>query len=238
MTEVWKKIENSDFYSISNMGRLKCEYTQRQTIDHGKSIETRETHIVRIWDDYAKGGGSRKYCYHSIPNNDGTETNWAIHRLVATYFVPNPDNKEEVDHIDGNPLNNCADNLRWVTHEENMGYYSTKKRKVEKRVTTEIMVDGEWVSEKNPVGRPVGYKCSDETRTKMAERKLGRHQSEEHRQNMAEAQTGMKIVTLPDGSRHRVKVNSFEELMGLAQEKNWWVTEKELRGIWKLLGGE
>lgn len=43
----------------------------------------------------------------------------SVHRAVAELFVPNPDNKPEVDHIDGDKNNNCSDNLRWVTHQEN-----------------------------------------------------------------------------------------------------------------------
>lgn len=44
---------------------------------------------------------------------------WALHYVVAVLFVPNPDNKPCIDHIDGNKHNNRADNLRWVTHKEN-----------------------------------------------------------------------------------------------------------------------
>ena len=43
-----------------------------------------------------------------------------IHRLVAQAFLPNPMKLNEIDHIDGNPSNNIASNLRWVTHRENM----------------------------------------------------------------------------------------------------------------------
>lgn len=50
---------------------------------------------------------------------DGKQENRDIHRIIAILFIPNPENKQQVNHIDGNKLNNNVNNLEWVTASEN-----------------------------------------------------------------------------------------------------------------------
>lgn len=61
--------------------------------------------------------------YASITmTRNGKSVSVYVHRAVATLFVPNPDGKPHVNHIDGHPANNRADNLEWCTHAENMAH--------------------------------------------------------------------------------------------------------------------
>lgn len=59
--------------------------------------------------------------FSNVPDDEYYRTSsFCVHRAVAELYVPNPDNKPCVDHIDGNKHNNKASNLRWVTYSENM----------------------------------------------------------------------------------------------------------------------
>lgn len=53
---------------------------------------------------------------------DGKRKNKKLHRLIAEVFIPNPENKPEVNHIDGDKLNNHISNLEWCSHKENMAH--------------------------------------------------------------------------------------------------------------------
>lgn len=56
------------------------------------------------------------------------------HRIIAICFIPNPEQKPQVNHIDGNRLNNCVDNLEWVTNIENQRHsWASGKRSVSEK---------------------------------------------------------------------------------------------------------
>ena len=99
MDEIWKKIELCERnYYISNMGKIKS---------NNKILKTHKS----------TGG----YLYISVWKNNKVK-HIKLHRLVAQAFIPNHENKPFVNHIDGNKLNNCVNNLEWVTNKENISH--------------------------------------------------------------------------------------------------------------------
>ena len=67
--------------------------------------------------------------------NDTNDKWFLIHRLVALHYIPNPENKPQVDHIDLNTSNNDVSNLRWVTREEQMDNRSITTNTGEKYIS-------------------------------------------------------------------------------------------------------
>lgn len=85
---------------------------------YGRVISTnyRMTKKPHILKDKIDENGYHSVClYHN-----GIRNTYKVHRLVAEYFIENPDNKPEVNHIDGNKSNNAIWNLEWATRTENM----------------------------------------------------------------------------------------------------------------------
>ena len=100
MKEVWKEIPayNGDYF-VSNYGRIKS---------------CKRAPIIM------KPSHSSKYPYHKVQLfKKGKYKIFPIHRLVAENFIPKVEGKDYINHIDGNPSNNRADNLEWCTLSEN-----------------------------------------------------------------------------------------------------------------------
>ena len=109
--ELWKEIpEYEGFYMISNLGRVKSCATPRTTSPYYKS--NRKPKILKPLIN--KDG----YCEARLCIN-GKVKRPLIHRLVAKAFIPNPENKPEINHLDFNKTNNNYMNIEWCTQKEN-----------------------------------------------------------------------------------------------------------------------
>ena len=100
--EKWRDIPGYEgFYQVSDLGNIR-------------SIRFNKIRNMKSWDSH--GYRAVELCMN---NNRYTV---GIHRLVALTFIPNPENKPEVNHKDRNKSNNNVENLEWVTQSENVAH--------------------------------------------------------------------------------------------------------------------
>ena len=117
MNEIWKDIQGYEgLYQVSNLGRVR----------NSKN---------KLMKTYLRNG----YCRIDL-SKEGKRSKHSIHRLVATTFIPNPENKPQVDHINTVRNDNRVDNLRWVTPKENMNNPITRNKIVEITSSEEFRV--------------------------------------------------------------------------------------------------
>jgi HNH endonuclease len=137
LDECWAPIYGFPNYEVSTNGRIYGHYRDVFLIPW-----------VSEWGYYQVGLSNR-----------GEKTNATVHRLVAEAFLPGSNYLFEVNHIDGDKLNNHVSNLEWLTREENMqhahdtGLITPKRRQVENLDTGEIYSSISEAAQKLGCGR-------------------------------------------------------------------------------------
>ena len=188
--ETWVAVDGFPNYEISDMGNIRNAITKKVRAIHPKG----------------KYGHAQISLYGNGKNN-----RFQVHRLVALHFIPNPDNKPEVCHID-NTLNenglldNSASNLMWGTHEENCQFWNTRKRQSENHADVR--------GEKNP--------------------NYGKHMAAENKEKMMK-ERGKQVLQWADG-----RVVAFYESLKDAGRKtgiSWTNIRNVCDGQYKYAGG-
>lgn len=118
--EEWRDVIGFEqLYSVSSLGRVASkQFHGKYNFRLLKQSDVEGYKFVKLRNWYNKIFGS-----------------YPVHRLVAMAFLPNPENKKEVDHLDTNPSNNNVSNLKWVTHLENQRNPITNNR-LKESITT------------------------------------------------------------------------------------------------------
>ncbi len=117
MNEIWKSIEGYEgLYEVSNLGNVR-------------SLNWHLTGTIRVLKPRQNG-----YGYLSvILYKNGKMKKFYVHRLVASAFLPNPQNLPQVNHKDENKTNNSIENLEWCSCKDNINFGTGIKRRAEAR---------------------------------------------------------------------------------------------------------
>lgn len=119
--EIWKDIAGYEgFYKVSNHGNVKsCE----RIVNHGlgEAYRTIKSRIIKPCSD--------NHGYHLVSlSKNGKVRKHKVHRLVAGAFLPNPENKPTVNHINETKIDNHVSNLEWATYKENNNHGGHNER--------------------------------------------------------------------------------------------------------------
>lgn len=92
-------------------------------------------------------------------NIEGHRKNFAVHRIVANAFIPNPNNYSEVNHIDSNKTNNCVENLEWVDSSQNKkhAYQKQENKTCRGKMVEQYSLQDEYIRTFNSVSEAAQF---------------------------------------------------------------------------------
>ena len=132
-TEVWRDIKGYEgLYQVSDLGNVRS-LGRVVVVAQARYKKPRAMHWrPRLLKAAASvPGRNRRGSYSKVVlRKDGVSRNFEVHRLVAIAFIPNPNSKPAVNHIDSDSLNKRATNLEWCTIAENNAHARASDRYV------------------------------------------------------------------------------------------------------------
>lgn len=202
--EVWKDIEGFEGrYQVSNFGRVKS------------FVGT--SNISGMFLKFSEVDG---YSRVHLTDSNGKRRGFLVHRLVGTAFIPNTQDKPEINHIDSNRKNNFYENLEWVTSQENSvhswkygGRVMTEEHK--KKISKTRIENGVSKGENNPM---YGKKFSEEHRQKISDALKGKHKGKNNPMYGKRGRgTSIGVATiLPNGDRREyLSISEASDMTGI-----------------------
>ena len=115
--EVWETIDGHPNYLVSNIGRVKrLAHWAKRTRKNPHGCSTPLYFEDKILNQRLVNG------YPTVNFRGGERKSYKVHRLIAIAFIPNPENKPHINHINAIRNDNRIENLEWCTHDENMAH--------------------------------------------------------------------------------------------------------------------
>ena len=120
MQEIWRDIpEYAGLYQVSNLGRVKSMK---------RVIERKNNKILPLNERILRQQNTNGYRFVRLSKNNKIKQH-LVHRLVATQFIDNIFNYNEINHIDEDKTNNNVNNLEWCSHKYNINYGTGNERR-------------------------------------------------------------------------------------------------------------
>lgn len=191
MEEIWKDVVGYEgFYQVSNLGRVK-------RIKSGRGARAGKILKQSLRGRDYPGDYPAVYL-----TKDSKTIAYSVHRIVCTAFHNNPEHKPCVNHINGVKTDNRAENLEWVTYQENNIHA--------------------WSTGLNSA-KPI----SEETRKRLSEAFKGRHHSEESRKKISESHKGKRY-----SEESRKKMSEIQKRIKASPELRKKLSEANKGIIW------